>query len=255
MPRGTSCPPMISNEGKNTSLVSNTILLLLTMKLLEQSHFLSQVHYALTFFQILKTLRRLGVLGVMSLVYGGYWIVKTMLGKALERYFTSEKQEALEKFLLEKGQTDQTTLAEVAVMIYYTPDFKKYARDPISRIKIQIMFANCVMVENEIPVRFNILGIKELEGFVEDRNSSKRLRKFRDAKKDLLKTADIGILMTGTRSAIANGMSFEGPSQKEHVPQIAWVYPEDELTFLHEVGHIFGCEHNREEKNGGNQVP
>ena len=49
-----------------------------------------------------------------------------------------------EKEALEKGEQDQTTVAEVSVMVYYTPDFKTFANDPVHHIKRQIAFANIV---------------------------------------------------------------------------------------------------------------
>ena len=128
-------------------------------------------------------------------------------------------------------------------MVYYTPAFKAFVTDPIKRIKMQISYANQVFAESEIPVKLFIFCIEELKGFVEHPNSSKRFQDFRLAKNDLLNTADIGVLMTGTPTKTARGCSVIGPSK--NLP-IAWVYPEDILTFVHEVGHIFGCDHNRE---------
>ena len=164
---------------------------------------------------------------------------------------TRRNWELRESYLLEKGQTDQTTVTPVSVMVYYTPDFKKYAMYPTYFIKKQIQFANRVMYENEIPVKFNICDIEELEGFEEDPDSVKRLYEFTNAKRNLLNTADIGILMTGTPAKDQiSGIAFPGPSRKD---QFAWVHPRKGLCFLHEVGHIFGCQHNREELNGGNR--
>ena len=35
-------------------------------------------------------------------------------------------------------------------------------------------------------------------------------------------------------------------------PPLAWVFPENDFVFTHEIGHIFGCEHNREVLENGN---
>ena len=142
-------------------------------------------------------------------------------------------------------------MAEVSVMVYYTPAFKAFVTDPIKRIKMQIAYANQVFAECVIPVKLHIFCIEELEGFVEHPDPGDRLEDFRYAKKNLLNTADIGILMTGTQASdgnlVCSGRAKVGPSKNPLThPPIAWVYPEDILSFVHEVGHIFGCRHDKD---------
>ena len=158
-----------------------------------------------------------------------------------------------DKEALEKGEQDHTTVAKISVMVYFTPVFKTFASDPVNYIKRQIAFANLVFCNNEIPIKLYIFCIEELEGFVEHPEAGKRLDDFKEAKKNILNGADIGILMTGTpaeNDGVCHGMAYGGPPSKEN-PPLAWVHPEDKLTFLHELGHIFGCQHNREEIEDG----
>ena len=155
---------------------------------------------------------------------------------------------------------EQPPATEISVMIYFTPAFRLAFSDPIHRIKLQVSYANLVFSECEIPIKLYIYCIKEMEGFVEKCNGDQRLDDFNFAKKNLLNTADIGILMTGTPSTKYNGYANIGPPIGKYLssilgkyhPPIAWVYPSDDLTFLHEVGHIFGCRHDPDTlKNGG----
>ena len=167
-----------------------------------------------------------------------------------------------------RGEWDHTTLAHVNVMVYYTSAFKEFVSDPWKKttnlwcdparfIKRQIAFANVVLQENKIPVKLELHCLEELEGFDEGSISSpqERLYKFRDAKgslDSLLNSADIAVLMTGTpsdRGRVAGRAHF-GPPDETGDPPICWVFPKMEISLLHEIGHIFGCRHNREIHRG-----
>ena len=152
---------------------------------------------------------------------------------------------------LKRGEQDHTTAAEVSVMLYFTPAFRMAVSDPIYHIRRQVAFANLVLSKSEIPVKLYIYCIEELLGFVESSDGLERIYDFQDAKKNLLNTADMAILMTGTPTDKSVGLAWLGPPIKYGTLPIAWVYPEDPLTFLHELGHIFGCLHNREEQEQG----
>ena len=147
-------------------------------------------------------------------------------------------------------------------MVYFTPAFRTYVAtpeskkyslnpwtDPIGHIQRQIAHANCVLQKNEIPVMLNLHCIEELKGFVESSDPEKRLRNFRKAKKalkPLLNSADIAVLMTGSSTEKTLGTAFLGPAEKTGEPPIAWVFPVHDWTLIHEIGHLFGCLHNRE---------
>ena len=175
---------------------------------------------------------------------------------------------------------DTTSVVEVSVMAYYTPAFKNNVSDPICHVKRQIAFANVIFAENEIPVRLRAFCIEELQGFHEAGKvgDGGRLNRFRHAKtnaikeslkfqemteeeilnlseKALLNTADIAILMTSSpwrgrdlmgekRNAL--GESYFAPF-KSGSPPLAWACAKSPLAFVHEIGHLFGCNHNREE--------
>ena len=72
------------------------------------------------------------------------------------------------------------------------------------------------------------------------------------ATEGLLKGADVAILMTATASRNFIGMAYNGPMLKTGGPPLAWVslgrsVPAGEISFAHEVGHLMGCRHNREQ--------
>ena len=141
---------------------------------------------------------------------------------------------------------EHSAVTEVSVIFYFTSGFRIAFTDPIYHIRRQICYANHVLSECEIPVKLYIYCIEELEGFFENTDGMKRLDNFENAKENLLNTADIGILMCGTSATDFKGYARMGPTIKTGQPPIAWVHPELDLIFLHEVSHIFGCEHDRD---------
>ena len=146
-------------------------------------------------------------------------------------------------------------------MVYYTPTFVSRWNMPITKIKEQISFANTVFRDSEIPVKLSLFCTEELPDFEDFREDTavSRLRQFQYTKANLFNTADIAILMTGTPICKDSvlvcwwhcwcfvGFAEVGPHISHNTFPIAWVYPEDDFSFVHEVGHLFGCRHNREE--------
>ena len=124
--------------------------------------------------------------------------------------------------ILEKGVHDNSSMARVSVMVYYTTAFKEdFLNETIAIIESQIDYANEAFANSHIPVQLDLFCIEELEGFVETESDDgyQRLADFWFAKskyrqsslfaienatdeervlayKSLLNTADIGILMT-----------------------------------------------------------
>ena len=118
------------------------------------------------------------------------------------------------KRFLEMGEWDHTTVANVSVMVYFTPSFTRYVSspeskrftlnlwsDPVLHIKRSIAYTNLILEENEIPVQLKLHCIEELAGFVENPDEKKRLKEFLRAKETtraLLNHADMAVLMVGT---------------------------------------------------------
>ena len=123
---------------------------------------------------------------------------------------------------LRRGEDDHTTTAEVYVMLYFTPAYRSAVSDPVFHIRRQVAFANRVMSENQIPVELRIYCIEELTGFVESPDYYKRLDDFRKARKTLLNTADMAILMTGTPAGRCLGFANLGPCLKNG-PRQRWI--------------------------------
>ena len=152
------------------------------------------------------------------------------------------------------GDQDHTTVAHVSIMFYFTPDFKNFAPDPISHIKKQLRFANQVMSFNDIPVKFGIFCIEELKEFDESPDANRRMKDFMLSKPNslaLLNSADMGILMCGTAANEQGDGAVYGLACQGSQPPVAWVFPKDPLILSHEIGHLFGCHHNREMEEGG----
>ena len=86
-------------------------------------------------------------------------------------------------------------------------------------------------------------------------------KELRFAQKSTLKGADTAILMMATNTKCSmgsvSGVAFLGPPQIKGLPPVGWVSvrsPRSSVveSFTHEVGHLFGCRHNRETfKDGG----
>ena len=117
---------------------------------------------------------------------------------------------------------DNSSMARVSVMVYYTTAFKEdFLNETIAVIELQIKNANEAFANSLIPVQLDLFCTEELEGFVETESddANQRLADFWVAKskyrqssgftrenatdedgdlayKSLLNTADIGILMT-----------------------------------------------------------
>ena len=54
-----------------------------------------------------------------------------------------------------------------------------------------------------------------------------------------------------TVNSSVHGEAYIGMRESQLAPPIGWAMGGDYLTFAHELGHIFGCHHNREERGGG----
>ena len=167
-----------------------------------------------------------------------------------------------------RGEHDHATVAHVAVMVYFTPAFRAFVSDPwkytpnlwcdpIRFVMRQMAYMNLVLEKNKIPIKLELHCIEELTEFNESSSSTskQRLDKFLNSKNSLdslLNSADIAVLMTGTpsdRGRVAGRANF-GPPDETKDPPICWVFPQIEISLLHEIGHIFGCRHNREIHKG-----
>ena len=151
-------------------------------------------------------------------------------------------------------------------MVYFTPSFRAYVSNPenkksilnlwsapICHITRQIAYVNYVLQKNEIPVQLKLHCTEELAGYVENPDQYERLREFWRAKETtraLLNYADIAVLMVGTPCSDGTlGRAYVGPPSNRINRPVCWVFPEDKLTLIHEIGHLFGCKHNREALN------
>ena len=88
-------------------------------------------------------------------------IICCILGVGLVGLYLLLAEEKLPQ-ILERGLQDNTTMAHVSVMVYYTPAFKELYSD--GKIYAVIKEVNRIFGINAIPVQLNIFCIEELEG-------------------------------------------------------------------------------------------
>ena len=152
--------------------------------------------------------------------------------------------------------------------------------DPTLYIERLIEGTNKIMTNSEIPMFLHSLCMSEID--VRESQSERRLKDFllatsgvhhslasasdKYAKmviESMLNTADIAIVMTATHveywTGSTGGAAWLGPAPKERRLPLAWVGAGSAMVesydpvqpFAHEIGHLFGCDHNREELGGG----
>ena len=72
-----------------------------------------------------------------------------------------------------KGRGRDNVVAEVSVMVYYTPTFKSHWKQPITKIKEQISFANTFFHDSEIPLKLSLFCTEEFHDFDEIEEEAK----------------------------------------------------------------------------------
>ena len=184
---------------------------------------------------------------------------------------------------LERGRDDNTSVSDVSIMVYYTIPFKNIVTDPVLYIEHLIEGINVVMENTQVPLKFRSFCIQELNA--RESQSGGRLEDFVYAKSKLpfawaekyhgmariiiesvLNTADIAVVMTATSindwSSSIGGSAWFGPAPKLGSFPLAWVAAGSMISrnvdpvqlFTHEIGHLFGADHNREaEELGGGE--
>ena len=172
----------------------------------------------------------------------------------------------------------------ISVMTYYTPEFKQEFVHPVQELKSYIAAANQAFRNSEMPIElkyfdcsfeeidFEEEDVKDIGGLGGKRGlgglgcskGGARLGAFTKAKGPtsfLLKSHDIAMLVTKNQCKDSSGMAWLGtsatwypkdkkctincePGYRPTIP-VAWAFGGNPLTFIHEVGHIFGAGHER----------
>ena len=157
-------------------------------------------------------------------------------------------------------------------MIYYTKELKNAVTDPILYIEKLVGESNNVFGNSQVPLRLQVHCIQELD-IGEDADGELRFYEFLYAKtnqslgytqnhyyyyydpilaqESLLNSADTAILITATKAGSAEGYASLGPTQITGGYPVAWVSIKSLVsavyTLTHEIGHLFGCLHDREQ--------
>ena len=150
------------------------------------------------------------------------------------------------------------TAKTISVMAYYTPEFEREFSNPVQEIRRYIEATNVAFDNSKIGiVKLELHCAERIDAITDSADdTSDRLDALEKAKggdvSELLQSADIAVLVTKTGQG-RRGVAYRGSyvnSEEGYVPPtepIAWVKARNPLIFAHEVAHILGAIHNREE--------
>jgi len=152
-----------------------------------------------------------------------------------------------EDFYYEKGIRDTTTISGLSVMIWYTKEFfnqfdsEKAMHNYISK---EILETNQGYINSNIPMRIYQIGVKEHPNLQKEIHDAEEMyTAFRTSMciQELLNCADTTILFV-SKLSICGIASYQ---QERRCFNVGVVRKSCPYIFAHELGHNFGCDHNR----------
>eukprot|EP00094_Tigriopus_californicus_P006036 TCALIF_05813-PA protein Name:"Similar to XCC0955 Peptidyl-Asp metalloendopeptidase (Xanthomonas campestris pv. campestris (strain ATCC 33913 / NCPPB 528 / LMG 568))" AED:0.07 eAED:0.09 QI:49/0.75/0.66/1/0.5/0.55/9/0/725 len=153
-------------------------------------------------------------------------------------------------------QTDSDGNIIATVKVYFTLEFAKIELDIVGYVNNMIATANVGYMNSNIPFRLQLWCVELLEGVDESLLMPQLLPTLTTIKGDvttLLDSADFAFVLLGERTDYC-GRAYIGSlalpiSIAQHSCAI------NSFSFGHEIGHNFGCRHNRESYQTGSSLP
>ena len=178
-----------------------------------------------------------------------------------EDFDRSDEQLQRSLDLIRMGLEDRQSIVEVSMIVYYTTDVKNEFSDIAGIVDNMIANSNVGFQNSNVPLRVRLFCLEELVGFVENRiTPPTRTRilqdftNFRGNLDNLRKSADIAMLLakdSGNPNIAGEawiGTRFSLSPAGYTIAQ----YAQTSLTPVHEIAHMFGALHNRENSNTNN---
>lgn len=153
-----------------------------------------------------------------------------------------------------RGRTDSTTRVTLTVSFYYTDDFAAVTSDPEAEINQYVANANAGYANSDLPIRLEAFCIKEIP-FEERADAVGMVKEFAvsmGSHEATRNTADTALLVLSKSYSGTCGIATIGAHQPTVQP-FGWIAKGCQLVVTgHEIGHNFGCLHNKEIQAGKN---
>jgi len=152
-----------------------------------------------------------------------------------------------EEYYYKLGTRDTTTTKYISLMIWYTKQFfnKFDSKESMDNyIRREILQTNQGYINSNVPMRVSEIGVKEhptLQNEIFD--ATKMLPAFKSSmcSQELLNCADASILYV-SNSSFWGYASYNSKRSCDNFGIVKYGHPR---TLAHELGHNFGCDHNR----------
>jgi len=151
-----------------------------------------------------------------------------------------------------EGEATDRSTTEISVMWYYTKQFDDVTSDPRGYVELLNTHANTAYANSNINLRLKTKCVEMLPSNI--RESANILNDFGSIKggsrSAIRQNADIAMLVTSRPVNGWCGQAYVGPNVATRGSGIGWVGKDCQITVTpHEVGHLFGCCHNKEQQS------
>merc|ERR1712142_92920 len=172
---------------------------------------------------------------------------------SIEKDSTNEKEIKRKRELIRKGENDDAEIAEYSIMFYYTQDFAANTDDIELFMDTIIGDMNLGYENSDIPVRVKLHCVEATDLMDEDESSDMLhvFNKYKPSYSAIRESADAAQLLANNFHNCGSGYTYTATGSSGHTLSVvkkscAFGYH----SSIHEVGHNFGCQHDKD--NGHN---
>ena len=189
------------------------------------------------------------------------------------------------RFVLKDGKNDDPPVTErqhkaptatheddgsvIDVMVVYTLDAKEEAggqRGMETRIDRAVAVSNRSFKNSRIPTSFRLVHAQEVDYSEDDYDTQETLHRLRDPEDGYMDevhgwrdqyAADVVVLLVASEEPCPGMAALMGPNRRNKEMEryafavVAIDYASEYLTFPHEIGHIMGCCHDKDNAGSG----